>query len=66
MFTKFTKPLQTGRIDHLHASENILIERLIAVTSQLDALVAHKNVLQPMGIRRSTAIEQPPRTKHTV
>ena len=29
-------------IDHLHASENILIEQLIAVTSRLDAVVAHK------------------------
>ena len=38
-------------IDHLHASENILITFLIAVMSQLDALVAHKNVLQLMGIR---------------
>ena len=38
-------------IDHLHASENILIEKLIVVTSLLDAVVAHKNVLQPMGIR---------------
>ena len=40
-----------SRIDHLHASENILITFLIAVTSRLDALVAHKNVLQPMRIR---------------
>ena len=54
------------QIDHLHASENILIEQLIAVTSRLDALVTHKNVLQPMGIRRSTAIKQPSQTKHTV
>ena len=38
-------------IDHLHASENILIALLIAVTSRLDALVARKNVLQPIGIR---------------
>ena len=38
-------------IDHLHASKNILIEQLIAVTSRLDVLVAHKNVLQPMGIQ---------------
>ena len=53
-------------IDHLHASENILIEQLIVVTSRLDALVTHKNVLQPMGIRRSTAIKQPSQTKHTV
>ena len=39
------------QIDHLHASENILITFLIAVTSRLNALVARKNVLQPMGIR---------------
>ena len=38
-------------IDHLHASKNILIALLIAVTSQLDALAACKNVLQPIGIR---------------
>ena len=53
-------------IDHLHASKNILIEQLIAFTSRLDALVAHKNVLQPMGIRQSMAIKQPSQTKHMV
>ena len=31
----------------MHASKNLLIT---AVTSQMDALVACKNVLQPMGI----------------
>ena len=30
--------------------QKYLIEQLIVVTSRLDALVAHKNVLQPMGI----------------
>ena len=35
-------------IDHLHASENILIEMLIAVTSPLDAVVASRNVLRAM------------------
>ena len=35
-------------IDHLYASKNILITFLIAVTSRLDAVVARKNVLQPM------------------
>ena len=45
-------------IDHLHANENILITFLIVVTSWLDALDAHKNVLQPMGIRWSTVIKQ--------
>ena len=39
------------QIDHLHASENILIAFLIAVMSQLDAAVTCINVLQPMGIR---------------
>ena len=34
-------------IDHLHASENILITFLIAVMSRLDA---RKSVLQPMRI----------------
>ena len=53
-------------IDHLHASENILITFLIAVTSRLDAVVARKNVLQPMGIRQSTVIKQLSRMKHTV
>ena len=32
-------------IDHLHASENILIAFLIAVTSRLDAVVTCTNVL---------------------
>ena len=32
-------------IDHLHASENILIAFLIAVTSRLDAVVTCINVL---------------------
>ena len=36
------------RIDHLHASENILIEMLIAVTSRLDAVVTSRNVLHAM------------------
>ena len=40
-----------GPIDHLHASENILITFLIAVTSQLDAVDARKSVLYPVGIR---------------
>ena len=53
-------------IDHLHARENVLITFLIVVTSQLDALVARKNVLQPMGIQRSTVIKQLSRMKHTV
>ena len=53
-------------IDHLHACENILIEQLIAVTSRLDAPVALKNVLQPMEIRRLTAIKQLSQTKYTV
>ena len=35
-------------IDQLHAINNSTF--LIAVTSQLDALDAYKNVLQPMGI----------------
>lgn len=32
-------------IDHLHISKNDLITLLIAITSRLDALVAHKNVI---------------------
>ena len=36
-------------IDHLHTSKNILIKLLIVVMSQLDAVVASLNVLQPMG-----------------
>ena len=36
------------QIDHLHASENILIEMLIAVTLPLDAVVASRNVLRAM------------------
>ena len=35
-------------IDHLHVSENILIEMLIAVTSRLDAVVTSRNVLRAM------------------
>ena len=41
--------------DHLHASENILIAFSIAVTSWLDALDSHKNVLQ--RIQWSTMIK---------
>ena len=50
-------------IGQFHVSENILINCLIALTSQLDA---RKNVLQPMGIQRSMGIKQPSQTKHTV
>ena len=53
-------------IGQLHVSENILIDCLIALTSRLDALDARKNVLQPMGICRSTGIKQLSKTKHTV
>ena len=35
-------------IDHLHASLKECIEVLIAVTSQLDAVVACVNVLHPI------------------
>ena len=49
----------------MYSSENVLIEQLIAVTSRLDALVGHKNVLQPMGIRGLMAIKQPSQMKHT-
>ena len=64
-------PLRYGNvlryvIGQLHVSESILINCLIALTSRLDALDARKNVLQPMGIRRSTGIKQPSQTKHTV
>ena len=38
-----------AEIDHLHASKNILIKLLIAVTSLLDAVIASLNVLQLMG-----------------
>ena len=44
-------PVYIFAIDHLHASENILIAFLIAVTSRLDAVDAHKNVLQPTRIQ---------------
>ena len=44
-------PVYKWLIDHLHASENILITFLFVVTSRLDALVARKHVLRPMGIR---------------
>ena len=37
-------------IDHLHASENILIDKLIAVTSRLDVVVTSHNVLRVMEI----------------
>ena len=47
-----------------HVSENILITFLIAVTSRLDAVDAHKNVLQPMGIRRSTVIKRSSRMNY--
>ena len=42
---------KTFTISQLHVSENILISFLIMRTSQLDALDARQNVLQPMGIR---------------
>jgi len=58
-FYQFCTHVQKRYADHLHASKNILIEQLIAFTSRLDALVAHKNVLQPMGIQQSMAIKQP-------
>ena len=45
-------------IGQFHVSENILITFLIAVTSRLHAVDAHKNVLQPTRIRRSTVIKR--------
>ena len=56
--------LMTRPIGQLHVSKNILINCLIVLTSRLDALDACKNVLQPMGIQRSTGIKQLSQAKH--
>ena len=55
-----------SQIGQFHVSENILITFLIVVTSRLDAVVAHKNVLQPMRIRRSTVIKRSSRMNYMV
>ena len=53
-------------IDHLHTSKNILVTFLIVVASQLDALVACKNVLQLMRIQWSPMIKRPSQVENTV